>query len=372
MIVEDIALTLTPGLNLKGAVRLLEVFSTAENIFRASHEELTHFAQLNPRVATAVVNRVAFAQAQREVEYCRKNAIEIITSRDDVYPELLRHTPDYPPALYLIGNKEALKGRCVSIVGTRRITSYGDRMTHEAVKGLAAQLPDLTIVSGLAFGVDGSAHRAALAYGATTVAVVANPLPAVTPTQHTGLADDIIKNGGAIISECHSQTKYHPSLYLDRNRIIATMSSVTIIAESPKSGGSMVTAKIADSYDRTVMAIPGRQTDKNSEGCNSLISSRVAQLYMSPEHLIRTMMWDVDAPADRVVTQPLAIALSPEQQSLLTHFGADEILDIEELGLRSKLETSTLLSLLMELELQGVLHVVRGNRVELLNVVATS
>ncbi|MFI3281874.1 MAG: DNA-processing protein DprA [Rikenellaceae bacterium] len=369
MNIEDIALTLTPGLGPKGAARLLEVFFSAEKIFAASRAELIHFAELNPKIADAIVGRVAFPQAKMEMEYCRRKGITAIASTDEQYPPLLRHTPDYPHVIYVMGNVAALKLRAVSIVGTRRLSSYGDRVCLNMVRNLGEKLSDLVVVSGLALGVDGAAHRAAIHYDIPTIAVLPNALPAITPTQHTALAAEIIERGGAIISEFHSQTKQCRNLYHSRNRIIAGLSGVTVVVESPAAGGSMNTALTADGYERLVMAVPGRLTDVNSAGCNRLIATKVAQLYMSEDQLIREMMWDCDAPADRAVVVPLNSDFTPIQQSILNSFTSDDPLSIEELCDRSGLGVSELSVQLMELELSGVMRMLPGNRYEILNVV---
>ncbi|MFI3324507.1 MAG: DNA-processing protein DprA [Rikenellaceae bacterium] len=369
MTIEDLALTLTPRLGSKGAVRLLEVFSTAEKIFNASREELMHFAELNGEIADSIVRRVAFGAAEREAKYCARNSISMIASTDPEYPELMRHTPDYPHVLYIKGNPEALHGRNVAVIGTRRISSYGDRMCHDLVRDLGAKLPNLTVVSGLAFGVDSAAHRAALHYNIPTVAVVANPLPAVTPTQHTALAQDIIESGGAIVSECHSNSRQHKNIFIARNRIVAAMSSVTVVVESPLSGGSMATASMAAGYDRLVMAIPGRLTDASSAGCNMLIRNNKAQLYLSADQLIREMMWDSAAVSDRVALTPLAVDLTADQLALLSHFEGHDTISMEELCLATQCSVSQLSVMLMELELNGVVRMLHGNRYELLGAV---
>ncbi len=367
---NDIALTLIPGLGTKGTIRLLEVFSTADKIFQASFEELVHFAKLNPTVAQAIVGRTTFAQAQRELEHCRRHSITPIASTDELYPPLLLDTPDYPHVLYVMGNPSALLGRNVSVVGTRRISSYGDRMCYDMVRELSLKVPNLSIISGLAFGVDSSAHRAALHNGVPTVAVLANSLPSITPPQHSSLARDIIDRGGAIVSEYHSQTKQNGKLYIARNRIVAALSGVTVVVESPLAGGSMATAAIANSYNRLVMALPGRLIDTTSAGCNMLIRNNQAQIFLSADGLVREMMWDSLAPTDRVVATSLAADLAPELNAILSLFGSSsDPLSLEDLLSLSGLPTSELSIKLMELELQGVIRLLPGNRYERLDVV---
>ncbi len=371
MILEDIALTLTPGLGVRGAVCLLEVFASAEKIFSASREELIHFAELNPVIADSIVKRVAFSAAAKEIEYCRRNSITPIASTDPLYPPLMRLASDYPHVIYVIGNHEALSQRSVSIIGTRRISSYGDRTCNNIVRDLTSDIPNLTITSGLAFGVDSCAHRAAIQYGAATVAVLASALPTITPTQHVSLAKDILDRGGAIVSECHSQTRYCNGLYVARNRIIAALSSATIVVESPLKGGSIITANIASGYNRAVYAVPGRVSDINSAGCNAMISKNQAMIYAGARHLIRELMWDCEAATDRAVTMPLTTDLTVEQEAIVRCFKGDEALSIEELCERSGCGVSELSTILTELELEAVVRMLPGSRYELLDVVVS-
>ena len=242
MTLEDIALQMTPGIGVKGAVHLLEHFGSAARIFAASADELTEGAGLRPDIARQLLQRKAFAAAEREIAYCRRHGIAVVASTDSGYPPLLRETPDYPAVLYIKGNAEALTARCLTLVGTRRATPYGQAMCDRLVGELAERVPGLCVVSGLAFGIDIAAHRAALTAGIPTVAVLANALPEVTPAQHTAIARDIVEHGGALVTELHSQTRQNGSFYVARNRIIAALSAGCIVVESPDSGGSLLTA----------------------------------------------------------------------------------------------------------------------------------
>lgn len=295
MTIEDIALQMTPGIGVKGAVHLLGVFGSARDIFAAAPDELAGEAGLREEIAREIVRRRGFAAAEKELEHCRRNGIAAIASTDPEYPPLLREIPDYPHVLYIKGDTAALSARCLSMVGTRNATPYGQTMCNRLVEGLAAQVPGLCIVSGLAFGIDVAAHRAALAAGVPTVAVLANPLPEVTPAQHTAVARDILDHGGALVTELHSQTRQNGTAYIARNRIIAGLSAGCIVVESPDSGGSLVTAHCADDYDRSVMAVPGRATDRMSAGTNHLIRNRKAQLVLTADDIVRELMWDLGA-----------------------------------------------------------------------------
>lgn len=195
--IPDIALTLTPGIGPKGAVHLLDVFGSAEAVFSASADELIEKARLRPELARAILQKKAFADAEREVKHCRKHGIEIIASTDAQYPALLRETADYPHVLYVLGSPEALGKTTLTMVGTRRMTPYGQQMADRLIGELADRVADTVIVSGLAFGIDTACHRAALAFGMPTVGIIASALPGITPAQHTAVARDMIEHGGA-------------------------------------------------------------------------------------------------------------------------------------------------------------------------------
>ena len=360
MPLKDIALTFVPNLGVKGAVHLLELFGSAEAVYSASASELMCRASLRENLARSIASGAGMREAEQELRYCHQKGLSILTSTDERYPRLLREIPDYPPVLYVRGRIEALAGRMVSFVGTRKISAYGQRMSENLVREVHETVEDATIVSGLAFGVDGAAHRAALAVGATTVAVVANSLPRVTPASHENLAADIVAKGGAIVSELSSQSKQNGRHYIPRNRIIAALSAGTVVVESGESGGSLSTAAFADGYNRTVMAIPGRVSDSGSRGCNLLIRNRKAQLVLSGRDIVSELMWEfgVAEPKEKPQTQT---PLSEEEQRFLEFFDSDP-LTIDQLQLRSGMSMGDLSYILMCLELSGAIEPLAGKR----------
>ncbi len=366
MIVEDIALQMTPGIGVKGAVHLLEVFGDAGRIFAASADELVGRAELRPESARAIVRRAGFAAAEREIAYCRRHDLQIIVSTDAAYPALLREIPDYPHVLYIKGAVEALSGQLLSMVGTREATPYGQRMCDRLVGGLAGRVAEPCIVSGLAFGIDVACHRAALAHGIRTVAVLANALPEVMPAQHVGVAREILDRGGALVSELHSQSKQKGTFYLARNRIIAGLSAGCVVVESPAAGGSLVTAHYADGYDRTVMAVPGRVTDRHSFGTNHLICSRKAQMILSSEDIVREMMWPAgtspSVAPEEAPEEHVPAGLTPDERGLLGCFRTSDPLTVEDLSGVTGLNPGELATLLVGLELAGAVRQLPGNR----------
>ena len=248
MTIEDIALQMTPGIGVKGAVHLLECFGTAAQIFEATEAELIGHAELRPEPARQIVRHTGFSAAEKELKYCRKHNIAAIASTDPDYPALLREIPDYPHVIYVMGDPKILAARTLSIVGTREATPYGQTMCHKLVERLSERVPRLVVVSGLAFGIDAAAHRAALAAQIPTVAVLPCPLPGIMPTQHSALARDMLDHGGALVTELHSQTRQNGTAYTARNRIIAALSAGTWVVESPESGGSLLTAHFSSCF----------------------------------------------------------------------------------------------------------------------------
>ena len=364
MKIEDLALVMTRGLGVKGVAHLLEVYGDAEAVFCASLSELTEHAELREDIARAIVRRDGWQDAEREIKYCQRHSIHAIASTDDEYPAPLREIPDYPHIIYVRGEVEALSRRCISFVGTRRMTPHGERACAELIAGLAARIPDLCIVSGLAFGVDSAAHRAALLNNVPTVAVVANPLPGVTPTQHTALAEDIIAHGGAIVSELPSTTRPKGCYFISRNRIIAALGSGTVVVESHTGGGALTPAKLADEYNRTVMAVPGRIFDSASSGTNHLIRSHRAQLVTSADDIANELMWDLSLPTEPAVKIDPTLDLTPDERGLLGCFRNSDPLSVGELMELSSMQSGELSALLMSLELAGAVRMLPGNMYE--------
>lgn len=362
MTVEDIALQMTPGIGVKGAVHLLETFGCAAQIFAASEEELIRRAELRPESARQILKRTGFSPAEKELKYCRKHEITAIASTDPAYPPLLREIPDYPHVIYVKGDPQALCARCLSIVGTREATPYGQSMCNKLVEQLSRRVPRLVVVSGLAFGIDAAAHRAALAAGVPTVAVLPCSLPGVVPTQHTALARDILDHGGALLTELHGQTRHNGTAYTARNRIIAALSVGTLVVESPDSGGSLLTAHFADGYDRTVMALPGRATDRASSGTNRLIRNRKAQLVLSAEDIIVATGWDLEPEPATLRPATETPALTRDEEGLLGCFRTSDPLSVETLRELTGLDPGELAALLLGLELTGMLKQLPGNR----------
>lgn len=362
MTLEDIALQMTPGIGIKGAIHLLETFGSAEAVFSASEDDLRTQAELRDDLIRQILARKGFPPAEKELRHCRRHNIRPIASTDEEYPPLLREIPDYPHLIYVEGNVGALALRTLSVVGTREATPYGQTMCNRLTEQLSERMSDLCIVSGLAFGIDIAAHRAALAAGVTTVAVLPCPLPDILPAQHTAVARDILDSGGALISELHSQSRQNGTAYTARNRIIAALSGGTLVVESGASGGSLITANFANGYFRTVMALPGRATDKSSQGTNHLIRNQKAVLVTSAEEIMEEMNWYCNTEMSRPQRQKVEQTLTAEERKILSLFRGSDPLSVESLRMESGHDAGELAALLLGLELSGAVRQLPGNR----------
>jgi DNA processing protein len=229
---------------------------------------------------------------------------------------------------------------------------------------LAERVPDLCIVSGLAFGIDAHCHRAALRYGVPTVAVVANTLPEIRPAQHTDLAEDIVAQGGAIVSEYNTHSKQTGDFYLARNRIIAGLSEGTVVVEAPRQSGALATGGLALGYDRIVMAVPGRATDEAASGTNNLIKNNSAAMVCGGEDIVRALGWDIRVAGIGEKPAPPTPLLSAPAAALLAGMAGGEAVQVDSLGRATGLDLPALAPLLLELELAGKIRRLPGGSYE--------
>ncbi len=366
MTIDDLALIFVRGLGARGAAHLMEHYGSAEAVYDASRSDLVEGAGLREDIAEGIIHREGLNQALKEVEYCRKHGISMIAATDPEYPLLLKHIPDRPHVLFVKGNIDVLRKPTLSMVGTREMTPSGQYAANKLIEGLAAEMDEFTLVSGIAYGVDAACHRAALAHSVPSVAVLANALPEINPAPHRQLAEDILRNGGALVSELSSQSRQNGKLFIARNRIIAGLSMGVVVVESSASGGSIATANIADSYNRVVMAVPGRISDSASFGTNNLIRSGVARLVLTARDIILDMDWESHC---RSLTKgldqdPLFTDLAPEELTVMAVFDMEAKPDMSKLLSATRLTIGELMMVLMNLEIKGLIRTLPGQRYE--------
>lgn len=363
MTIDELALTFIPDLGSRGIAHLIDIYDDAATIYATSEHCLIAYAELRRDIALRIAQKVGYKEAEQEIRYCNEQKIKITSYNDEWYPRLLREASDRPHILYSIGDVETLNSpHALSVVGTRRITSYGETLCARIIPELAEMFPDLVVVSGLAYGIDAAAHRAALASGARTVGVIANKLPDVTPAQHRNLAKDILDHDGAIITELSSQSKQNGSHYIPRNRIIAGVSEGLFVVESPSNGGSLSTAKAADAYSRTVMAAPGRITDSRSEGTNHLIKTNVAQLVTSAKDIALALGWDIPgAVPEKMHFAPHQI--NPKERSVYDAIADNsDGMTIDMIADKCALSVSEVSAILLNMELSSLVRQLPGRK----------
>lgn len=369
MNIENIALTFVHGLGTKGIRHLLDIFGSARAIFAASEEELRARAHINrTELYKELHSDNPFREAEKVLRHAEKHHITPLASTEPAYPPLLREIPDAPHILYVMGNIEALHRPSVAVVGTRNITSYGQRMGAKVVEQLHELVPEVSIVSGLAFGNDGNAHRAALNCGAATVAVLANALPEVAPAEHRTLADLILREGGAMVTEVSSETKNNGRFFTPRNRIIAGLASGTLVVESPYDGGSLQTVDYALDYGRIAMALPGRADDKSSYGSNLYIKQLKAAMVCSGSDIVYELGWSVTKSEGTTLAPTSApfetLNITDEERHIVELMQVGEVVEYETLMERSGLPPQTIITLLTGLELCDIVRILPGRKCE--------
>lgn len=348
----QVALTLVPDLGVVRARQLVAHLGSASAIFKAKKKEIAAVDGIGETCARSVKGWKAFAEAERELAFAEKNGIQVLFLTDPAYPQRLLHCYDPPTLLYQKGNADLNRSRIISIIGTRNHTEYGRQVTEQLVKGLQTQ--QVTVVSGLAFGIDAIAHRAALQNQLPTIGVLAHGLDTLYPTQHRVLAKEMLVNG-ALLTEFRSGTEPDKHNFPKRNRIAAGLADVTVVIETPVKGGSMITAELACNYHRDLFAVPGRIGDPKSSGCLQLIRQNKAMIYTGPEELLDTMGWMEKKKPVVKKQRELFLEFSSEEKKIVDLLLAHESVHLDLLYLQSGLSSSTVAAVLLKLELLNVL-----------------
>lgn len=350
----QIALTLVPNIGPVQAKILLQ-HCEAEEIFHAKKHFLEKIEGIGPVRAESIRDFRDFSKAEEEIKFIEKYKIKPLFLTDEAYPKRLLNCYDSPTLLYYKGEADLNTSKIIAVIGTRSHTDYAKQVTDKLVKDLADQ--PATIVSGLAFGVDAIAHKAAVKNGLPTVGVLAHGLDKMYPPEHAGLAKDMIKNGGGLLTEFRSKTKPDKHNFPSRNRIVAGMSDATIVIETDIKGGSMITAELANGYNKDVFAIPGKITDTKSAGCNYLIRSSKAQLLTSANELIEMMGWQEKKKqkSKNKIQKELFIELSAEEKIILNILKENDSVHIDEINGQSNLSSGAVAAAILSLELQNVI-----------------
>lgn len=287
----EMALALLPGVGCQTQRQLIEITGSAQALFEMPKSELNNLFGKHKEIVDAIVNRSVFGDVEKEMRFVEKNRINVYWFKEEDYPQRLNRAGcnDCPTLLYGLGNADLNAQRAASVVGTRKATPQGVELTYQLTNGLRSEA--VTIISGLALGIDTAAHQGALAAGLPTIAVLAHGLNRIYPPQNRTLAKQILGAGGTLLTEMRSDTKMSPGLFPARNRIIAALSDGTVVVEASRTGGALITANLANGYHREVFAFPGRVGDKYSEGCNAIIASNKAMLIRGADDLLFHLGW---------------------------------------------------------------------------------
>jgi len=362
-VINTIAMTQIRGLSLTNTKYLYETFGSATAFFENRNDLKSYVPDASQRLADTVKNvELALKRAENEAEFIEKKSVKVLTMNDETYPQRLKECDDAPIALYFCGNGDLNKVKVISMVGTRKITEYGKELCANFVSDLKRYYPDVLIVSGLAYGVDIHSHRAALANGMETVGVLAHGLDRIYPAVHRQTAVEMVSHGG-LLTEYMSGTNPDKGNFVSRNRIVAGMCDACIVVQSAARGGSLITADLAQAYNKDVLTFPGRINDEFSAGCNRLIKENKASLITNAEDFINTVNWQNPLTKSKApIQQELFVELSNEEQLIVdTLKGADEK-SINLIVNQTGLSFSRVSVLMFELETKGLVKVLGGAR----------
>ena len=364
------ALTRISNFNFAQALELYRAVGSARMLFEHRGEIGDILKDCSPRLVEALKDwDEPMKRADFELKYIEEHGIRALTLMDDDYPQRLTECPDAPLILYYTGNSNLNQAKIVSIVGTRQITQYGADLIRRFIVGLRLHCPKVLIVSGLAYGVDINAHRQALENGYETVGVLAHGLDQIYPYRHKETAEAMVRHGG-LLTEFMTQTNADKPNFVRRNRIVAGMADAVVLVESAAKGGGLITAEIAQSYDRSVFAFPGNVDAEFSKGCNNLIRDNGAALITSADDFVKAMGW-YDETLRRLantdgIERNLFPDLSPEEQAVVNLLQQTNDLQLNILSVKIGLPIGQLTALLFQLEMKGVVKPLAGGMYHLL------
>lgn len=348
----QIALTLVPHIGDVHAKALVNRYGDAQSIFKAKKKDLDNMEGIGPVRAKSIKAFTDFTSPGEEIKFIEKYKITPLFITDDDYPKRLLNCYDSPVLLYYRGNADLNTSKIISVVGTRNNTDYGRSVCEKMIEDLQAE--NILVASGLAFGIDTVAHKAALKHNLQTVAVLAHGLDRIYPLQNKTLAKQITEQGG-LLTEFISNTNPDKQNFPRRNRIVAGMCDALIVIESSKKGGSLITAELGNGYNKDVFAIPGRVNDSKSEGCNYLIKNNKAALINSAADFLEMMNWTAAPKPAANKQRELFIELAPDEKIIVEILQQQENMQIDELYLKSGLSSSAVAAALLMLEMQNVI-----------------
>jgi len=360
-LVYRIGITLIPKIGNVLAKSLISYCGSAEAVFSASKKELIRIPGIGEGIAKAILKQNVLSKAEEEICFLEKFEIRPLYFLEPDYPQRLKHFEDSPVLLFYRGTADLNQLRPVSIVGTRKPTSYGRKMCEQLIHELQPYQP--LIVSGLAYGIDITAHRKCMELGIETVGIMGHGMQRIYPAQHRRTALDMLENGG-ILTQFHFRAEPNREHFPMRNRLIAGMCDALVVVETKKQGGSIISAKLANAYHKDVFAFPGRLTDKMSAGCNHLIKTHQAAVIESAADLVYLLNWDQQGP-NAPIQQQLFVELSEAEQQIAGKLREGIQKSVDSLSYETQMSAGQLSALLLGLEFKGIVRSLPGKIYEL-------
>lgn len=359
----QIAIKQIPNVGNVTAKILISYCGGVENVFKQSKSKLLKIPGIGETTASSIASFKDFQRAEDELIFIEKYKIKPLFYLDKEYPNRLKDIEDAPLLLFYKGNADLNAPKIVSVIGTRNATEYGKAFTDKLIEELKPT--GALILSGLAYGIDYQSHKAAVHEGLPTVGVVAHGLDEMYPRDHSNIAKQMIENGG-ILSEYLSKTRPDPANFPTRNRIVAGMCDVLVVVETASRGGSMITAEIANSYNKDIMALPGRINDKFSQGCNYLIKSSKASIITKTSDLLELMNWDIETKKTKKNKQQvLLLDLDEDDTKIVNYIKQKTKIAIDEISFDLGFDNGFLSFKLLDLEFKGVIRSLPGKVYEI-------
>ncbi len=360
-LIHVLALQNAPHIGDVAAKKLIMHCGTAEAVLKEKKHKLLKIGGIGKITIDRLHAAENYVAAEKELEFIENNNINCTYFLDEHYPKNLKHCIDAPVVFFSRGNINLENKKIISIVGTRQVTAYGMAFCEQLIEHLAPLAP--VIVSGFAYGVDITAHQAALRHGLQTVACLAHGLNQIYPKRHKKYMRQMEEHGG-FITDFRSSSNPDRENFLKRNRIIAGISEATIVVESAERGGSLVTADIANSYHREVFAVPGRATDKYSIGCNNLIKQQKAHLLSSAADLVYILGWKLEEEKPKAIQKQLFVPLDDTESTVYDFLQKSGTSLIDSIALECQMPIHKTATTLLNMELKGVIRPLPGKRFE--------
>jgi DNA processing protein len=358
-----LALQHVPNIGDITAKRLISHCGTAEAVLKEKKQNLLKIDGIGSVILSDLHESHHLKEAEKEITFIKENKINVSYFKGDSYPEKLKHCIDGPILLFQSGTINLKKQHIISIVGARKITTSGIAFCEDLVEKLAIYNP--VIISGFAYGTDITAHKAALKHNLQTIGCLAHGLNQIYPQVHKKYMVDMEKNGG-FYTDFWSSDTFDKNNFLKRNRIIAGLSEATIVIESAEKGGSLVTADIANSYNRDVFAVPGRTTDSQSSGCNNLIKHQKAHMLTTPLDVPYILNWKLEEENKPAIQKQLFVELDTTEKVIFNYLKDNEKQQLDVIAINCNLPIFKVASQLLNMELKGVIRPLPGRLFEII------